>query len=53
MTIRGQILTVEIKESRVAYRLEQGEKLTIYHKDERSLIYNQGSQFTDLKLNLS
>ncbi|AKH39552.1 kojibiose phosphorylase [Nitrosomonas communis] len=35
LTVRGQILAVEIKEGRVTYRLEQGEKLTIYHRDEQ------------------
>ena len=35
LTVRGQILAVEIKEGRVMYHLEQGERLTIYHRDEQ------------------
>ena len=35
LTVRGQKLAVEIKEGRVTYHLEQGDRLTIYHRDEQ------------------
>jgi alpha,alpha-trehalose phosphorylase len=35
LTVRGQLLAVEIKTDGVTYNLEQGDGLTIYHRDER------------------
>jgi alpha,alpha-trehalose phosphorylase len=35
LTVRGQRLDVAIKAGRATYTLEQGEGLTIYHRDER------------------
>jgi alpha,alpha-trehalose phosphorylase len=35
LTVRGQLLAVEIKTDGVTYRLEQGDGLTVYHRDER------------------
>jgi alpha,alpha-trehalose phosphorylase len=35
LTVRGQILAVEITTDGVTYTLEQGDGLTIYHRDER------------------
>jgi alpha,alpha-trehalose phosphorylase len=35
LTVRGQLLAVEIKTDGVTYNLEQGDGLTVYHRDER------------------
>ena len=35
LTVRGQLLAVEMKAGRVTYQLERGDGLTIYHVDER------------------
>jgi alpha,alpha-trehalose phosphorylase len=35
LTVRGQLLAVEIKADGATYTLEQGDGLTIYHRDER------------------
>ena len=35
LTVRGQLLTVEMNAGRVTYQLERGHGLTIYHVDER------------------
>jgi alpha,alpha-trehalose phosphorylase len=35
LTVRGQLLAVEITSDGATYTLEQGDGLTIYHKDER------------------
>jgi alpha,alpha-trehalose phosphorylase len=35
LTVRGQLLAVEITPDRVTYNLEQGSGLTVYHGDER------------------
>jgi alpha,alpha-trehalose phosphorylase len=35
LTVRGQLLAVEIKTDGTTYTLEQGDGLTIYHRDER------------------
>lgn len=35
LTIRGQLLDVEITAEGATYTLEQGDGLTIYHRDER------------------
>jgi alpha,alpha-trehalose phosphorylase len=35
LTIRGQLLAVEITGEGATYQLEQGDGLTIYHRDER------------------
>jgi alpha,alpha-trehalose phosphorylase len=36
LTVRGQLLAVEIKADGVTtYNLEQGDGLTVYHRDER------------------
>jgi alpha,alpha-trehalose phosphorylase len=35
LTVRGQLLGVEITADGATYNLEQGEGLTVYHKDER------------------
>src|SRR4051794_40524190 len=35
LTVRGQLLTVDISPEGVAYNLEQGDGLTLYHRDER------------------
>jgi alpha,alpha-trehalose phosphorylase len=35
LTVRGQLLGVEINPEGVVYNLEQGDGLTIYHRDER------------------
>jgi alpha,alpha-trehalose phosphorylase len=35
LTVRGQLLAVEIKPEGVTYQLEQGDGLTVYHRDER------------------
>jgi alpha,alpha-trehalose phosphorylase len=32
---RGQLLAVEITTDGVTYKLEQGDGLTVYHRDER------------------
>jgi alpha,alpha-trehalose phosphorylase len=35
LTVRGQLLAVEIRTDGVTYNLEQGDGLTVYHRDER------------------
>jgi alpha,alpha-trehalose phosphorylase len=35
LTVRGQLLAVEIKTDGVTYKLEEGDGLTVYHRDER------------------
>jgi len=35
LTVRGQLLAVEITTDGVTYQLEQGDGLTVYHRDER------------------
>jgi alpha,alpha-trehalose phosphorylase len=35
LTVRGQLLAVAITAEGAAYTLEQGDGLTIYHRDER------------------
>jgi alpha,alpha-trehalose phosphorylase len=35
LTVRGQLLAVEITTDVATYKLEQGEGLTVYHRDER------------------
>ena len=35
LTVRGQVLAVEIRSDGVTYSLEQGDGLTVYHRDER------------------
>jgi len=35
LTVRGQLLAVEMEMGTVTYRLERGDGLTIYHRDER------------------
>jgi alpha,alpha-trehalose phosphorylase len=35
LTVRGQLLAVQIESDGVTYHLEKGEGLTIYHRDER------------------
>jgi alpha,alpha-trehalose phosphorylase len=35
LTVRGQLLAVEITTDGATYTLEQGDGLTVYHRDER------------------
>lgn len=35
LTVRGQLLAVEIKADGATYKLEQGDGLTVYHRDEK------------------
>jgi alpha,alpha-trehalose phosphorylase len=35
LTVRGQLLAVEIRTGGVTYNLEQGGGLAVYHRDER------------------
>jgi alpha,alpha-trehalose phosphorylase len=35
LTVRGQLLDVDITTDGATYTLEQGDGLTIYHRDER------------------
>ena len=35
LTVRGQLLAVQITTDGVTYQLEQGDGLTVYHRDER------------------
>ncbi|MGI9546821.1 MAG: glycosyl hydrolase family 65 protein, partial [Flavobacteriaceae bacterium] len=54
LTIRGQLLKVNIKKDTVTYSLEKGEGLTIYHKEkEIRLSKDQPTKVMNLLNNVS